>query len=94
MRGFVEGMDREQSTLFPEYLEDRIDEDNPVRAIDGFVDELKLGELGLEERAEFNQTQLVPGDAPIILSTSPEQLMLRHLAYFRLLSRTMQCAEC
>jgi transposase len=46
MRRFVEGMDREQSTLFPEYLEDWIDEDNPVRAIDVFVDELELGELG------------------------------------------------
>jgi hypothetical protein len=28
MRRFVEGIDREQATLFPEYLEDWIDEDN------------------------------------------------------------------
>jgi transposase len=46
MRRFVEGMDREQSTLFPECLEDWICEDNPVRAIDVFVDELNLAELG------------------------------------------------
>ena len=46
MRRFVEGMDRTQSTLFPEYLEDWIDEDNTVRVIDVFVDELDLGELG------------------------------------------------
>jgi transposase len=46
MRRFVEGMDRGQSTLFPECLEEWIDEDNPVRAIDVFVDELDLGELG------------------------------------------------
>ena len=46
MRRFVEGMDRGQSTLFPECLEDWIDEDNPVRAIDVFVDELELAELG------------------------------------------------
>jgi transposase len=46
MRRFVEGMDRGQSTLFPECLQDWIDEDNPVRAIDVFVDELDLGELG------------------------------------------------
>jgi transposase len=39
-------MDRVQSTLFPECLEDWIDEDNPVRVIDVFVDELDLGELG------------------------------------------------
>ena len=46
MRRFVEGTDRGQSTLFPECLEDWIDEDNPVRVIDVFVEELDLGELG------------------------------------------------
>src|SRR6266704_4417743 len=46
MKRFVEGVDRGQSTLFPESLEDWIGEDNPVRAIDVFVDELDLGELG------------------------------------------------
>src|SRR5258707_2086454 len=46
MRRFVEGTDRGQSTLFPECLEDWIGEDNPVRAIDVFVDELDLAELG------------------------------------------------
>ena len=46
MKRFVEGTDRGQSTLFPECLEDWIDEDNPVRVIDIFVDELDLGSLG------------------------------------------------
>jgi transposase len=46
MKRFVEGVDRSQSTLFPESLEDWIIEDNPVRVIDAFVDELDLGELG------------------------------------------------
>src|SRR4029079_759249 len=46
MRRFVEGMDSSQSTLFPECLEDWIAADNPVRAIDVFVDELDLGALG------------------------------------------------
>jgi transposase len=45
MRRFVEGTDRAQSTLFPECLEDWIFEDNPVRAIDVFVDQLDLAEL-------------------------------------------------
>jgi transposase len=45
MRRFVEGTDRAQSTLFPECLEDWICEDNPVRAIDVFVDQLDLAEL-------------------------------------------------
>jgi transposase len=46
MKRFVEGIDRRQSTLFPEYLEDWIDENNPVQVIDTFIDELDLGELG------------------------------------------------
>jgi transposase len=46
MRRFVEGTDREQSTLFPECLEDWIGEDNAVRVIDVFVDELDLSGLG------------------------------------------------
>jgi transposase len=46
MRRFVEGTDRGQSTLFPECLEDWIDENNPVQVIDVFVDELDLAELG------------------------------------------------
>jgi transposase len=45
MRRFVEGMDRGQSTLFPECLEDWLDEDNPVRVVDVFVDELDLAEV-------------------------------------------------
>jgi transposase len=48
MRRFVEGMDRGQSTLFPEFLEDWIYEDNPVRAIDVFVDQLDLADLGFD----------------------------------------------
>jgi len=46
MRRFIEGIDRGQSTLFPESLEDWIGEDNPVRVIDVFVEELALAELG------------------------------------------------
>ncbi len=46
MKHFVEGADREQATLFPESLEDWVGEDNPVRVIDVYVDELDLAELG------------------------------------------------
>jgi len=45
MKRFVEGADRGQSTLFPECLEDWVDENNPVRVIDAFVDVLDLAEL-------------------------------------------------
>jgi transposase len=48
MRRFVEGTDRGQRTLFPECLEDCIDENNPVRVIDAFVGALDLAELGFE----------------------------------------------
>ena len=46
MAGFVEGIDRSQTSLFPASLEDYITEDNPVRAIDAFVDGLDLRKLG------------------------------------------------
>jgi transposase len=46
MKRFVEGEDRSQSILFPERLGDYIEEDNPVRVIDVFVDALDLDELG------------------------------------------------
>jgi transposase len=48
MRRFVEGTDRGQSTLLPECLNDWIDEDNPVRVIDAFVEALNLAELGFD----------------------------------------------
>ena len=48
MRRFVEGVDRSQSTLFPDNLDDCIAEDNPVRVVDVFVDELDLKQLGFE----------------------------------------------
>ena len=48
MKRFVEGADRGQSTLLPECLEDWIDEENPVHAIDAFVDALNLKELGFD----------------------------------------------
>ena len=46
MTRFVEGCDRGQSTFFPALLDDYVAEDNPVRAIDAFVDGLDLGKLG------------------------------------------------
>ena len=46
MKRFVEGTDRSQVTLFPECVEDRLGENNPVRVIDVFVDEPNLRGLG------------------------------------------------
>jgi transposase len=46
MKRFVEGADRGQGALFPECLDDWVGEDNPIRVIDVFVDELNLGRSG------------------------------------------------
>lgn len=56
MRRFVEQADRGQCTLLPECLDDFIDESNPVRVIDVFVDALDLVEMSFEGG---NRRQLV-----------------------------------
>jgi transposase len=48
MKRFVQGECRTQATLLPELLDDYISENNAVRVVDVFVDELNLGELGFE----------------------------------------------
>jgi transposase len=48
MKRFIEGEDRSQVTLLPECLDDYIAEDNPVRVVDAYVEELDLQELGFE----------------------------------------------
>src|ERR1700758_3593926 len=48
MRRFVEEADRGQWTLLPECLDDFIDESNPVRVIDVFVDALDLANMSFE----------------------------------------------
>jgi len=48
MRRLVEETDRGQWTLLPECLDDFIDESNPVRVIDVFVDALDLAKMSLK----------------------------------------------
>src|SRR6202007_160974 len=62
MKRFVEGVDRGQSTLFPECLDDWINADNPVRVIDAFVEALDLAGLGFEgtEAAETGRPAYHP----------------------------------
>jgi transposase len=48
MKRFVEHEDRSQTTLLPEYLDDHVNDDNPVRVVDAFVDGLNLATLGSE----------------------------------------------
>ena len=62
MSRFIEGAPRSQSVLFPERLEDWIVEDNPVRAVHAFVEELDLAQLGFErgEPAETGRPACTP----------------------------------
>ena len=62
MKRFIEGEDRSQVTLLPECLNDYVTEDNPVRVVDAFVDELDLQELGFEgaEPAETGRPSYHP----------------------------------
>jgi hypothetical protein len=48
MQGFVQGANRRQTTLFPECLDDWVDESNSIRAIDVFVDALELRDLAFD----------------------------------------------
>jgi transposase len=48
MKRFVEGQDRSQLTLLPDCLDDYVGEDNPVRIVDAFIDELDLAALGFD----------------------------------------------
>lgn len=48
MSGFIEGENRQQSTLFPERVDDYIGEDSPVRVIDYFIDKLDISGLGFK----------------------------------------------
>lgn len=48
MSKFISGENRSQSTLFPESLDDYVNEENTVRVIDVFIDELDLTKLGFK----------------------------------------------
>lgn len=43
--GYIEGWNRHQSFPLPETVDDYVNEDNPVRVVDAFVDELDLAKL-------------------------------------------------
>src|ERR1700751_6093314 len=46
VKRFVEGQERAQLILLPECLDDFVGEDNPVRVVDAFIEELDLAVLG------------------------------------------------
>jgi len=48
MKRFIQSADRSQGTLFPEHLEDYVAENNPVRVIEVFVEQLDLHQMGFK----------------------------------------------
>ncbi len=61
MAGFIAGTDRYQQALLPECLDDYVDEENPARAVEAFVEALNLAELGF---ATVPETTGRPGYHP------------------------------
>lgn len=54
---FIEGEDRNQINLLPYTLNDYVNEDNPVRVIDAYVDSLNLKEIGFKTISGQNAGQ-------------------------------------
>ncbi len=52
---YKEGLHRKQALLFPPSLDDYVDENNTVRAIDTYVDILNLSDLGFKNRRKSNR---------------------------------------
>ena len=65
MSGYIEGAERGQATLFPDRLEDWICEDNSVRVIDLFVEEIDLEQMGFLRIAPARTGR--PGYHPSVL---------------------------
>ena len=64
MSEHVEGLNRNQTALFPDTLEEYVDKENPVRFIDAFVDSLNLEKLGFKHSvpAEVGRPSYDPAD--------------------------------
>jgi transposase len=65
MKRFIQSTDRTQVTLFPEQLEDYVGDDNSVRVVDVFVEQLDLGRLGFARVAPMKTGR--PAYHPAIL---------------------------
>lgn len=63
---YIQGINRNQAQLLPEYLEDYISEDNPVRVIDAFIDTIDVKEMG------FTKTSNAGAGAP---SYNPKDIL-------------------
>jgi transposase len=60
--GYIRGMNRDQVVLFPDLIDDYIEENNPVRLIDAYVERLDLKALGFTPAVPQDTGR--PGYAP------------------------------
>ena len=77
MKRYIEGISRDQGTLFPDHLDDWIDDENVVRVIDAFVDELDLRDLGFKPAEKTGR----PGLAIIPRSRAVLKLYIAEYGY-------------
>ena len=85
MSGFIEGDDRSQATLFPERLDDYVAEDNAVRVIDIFIDDLDISGLsdsevlrqeGFHRLIQLEPVLLFPETVPFVALDEPLEFLL------------------
>lgn len=62
---FITGIDRNQKIMFPEYVEDYISDDNPIRVIEEYVETINFKEMGFTKTTEIRAG--APGYHPSIL---------------------------
>lgn len=76
MKRFIQSTDRSQITLFPEQLEDCVAEDNPVRVVDVFVEQLDLGKLGFDSVSPMKTGRPVYHPAILLKGTSKNPVLV------------------
>lgn len=88
MSGYLTGTNRSQTTLFPERLDDFVHPDNPVRAVDAFIDALDLRDLGFVRAVPATTGR--PGYDPAVLLKLYVYGYLNRVASSRRLEREAQ----
>jgi transposase len=91
MSKHVPGRHRKQTVLFPDMLDDYVDEENPVRFIDAFIESLNLEKLGFNHSIpnDVGRPSYDPSD---LQSSFLVQLVL--LLYCMMSNTSVHCLFC
>ncbi len=77
MSRHIKGQSRTQTTLFPEAIDDFVTENNPIRGIDLFVDQLDLLELGFEAvNAKLTEKEVNEHPDKQVSQTDPDACLM------------------